>query len=152
MSESIGSLIAWVKDRNFSLNLSTERLAFIFALNAIHSDSDRELLERDLAEAFRMVLEEFRMELEFDKVRFTAMIDSLVSQRILLRMRVQNMDEANYRLTPLGVHLSEAFVADHELSEIKLNIQMSTVVSKLSSLAQKFADGEAPSVGEMYDQ
>ncbi|MFD3303710.1 hypothetical protein [Alteromonas macleodii] len=152
MSESIGSLIAWVKDRDFSLNLNTERLAFIFALNAIHSDSDRELLERDLIEAFRMVLEEFRMELEFDKVKFTAMIDSLVSQRILLRIRVQNMDEANYRLTPLGVHLSEAFVADHELSEIKINIQMSTVVSKLSSLAQKFSDGKAPSVGEMYDQ
>ena len=134
VNESIGSLIAWVKDKGFSLSLSTERLAFIFALNALQSTSDKELTERDVREAYRMVIEEFRVESEIDNSKFNNMIEALLAQRVMMLIRIGGDSEASYRLTPLGVNLSGVFAADHALSKEKINIQMSSVASKLSTL------------------
>lgn len=137
MSQSIGSLIAWVRDKGFNLSLSTERLAFVFALNEMSADSDKELQENDLKNAYRIVNEEFNLDSDVGDTKFNNLIDNLVSQRLLIQIRVNSFDEACYRLSPLGMNLAEAYVTDHELSKIKVTIQLSNIALRLFEITEK---------------
>lgn len=56
VEQPIDELVSWVKQHDFSLNLSTERLAFLIALAVLSNERfDEELGEGELHDAFSIV-------------------------------------------------------------------------------------------------
>ena len=54
-SQTIPELISWAKEREFSLNLPTERLVFLLAIAIYNNERlDGEMLEADLVDIFRL--------------------------------------------------------------------------------------------------
>ncbi len=55
-SQTIPELVAWTREREFALNLSTERLAFLLAIAIYNNERlDGEMLEADLVDIFRHI-------------------------------------------------------------------------------------------------
>ncbi len=55
--QPIDELVSWVKQQDFSLNLTTERLAFLIAVAVLSKERfDEELGEGELHDAFRLVV------------------------------------------------------------------------------------------------
>ena len=53
-SQTIPELVSWAKEREFSLNLPTERLVFLLAIAIYNNEHlDGEMLEADLVDIFR---------------------------------------------------------------------------------------------------
>ena len=53
-SQTIPELVSWAKEREFSLNLPTERLVFLLAIAIYNNERlDGEMLEADLVDIFR---------------------------------------------------------------------------------------------------
>ncbi len=60
LAQTIPELISWTKDREFSLSLSSDRLAFLLAISIYNQEqTDGELLESDLIDLFRYVSNSF---------------------------------------------------------------------------------------------
>ena len=54
LAQTIPELITWTKEREFSLSLPSERLAFLLAISIYNNEQiDGELLESDLIDIFR---------------------------------------------------------------------------------------------------
>ena len=55
LAQTIPELITWTKEREFSLSLPPERLAFLLAISIYNNEQiDGELLESDLIDIFAM--------------------------------------------------------------------------------------------------
>ena len=55
-SQTIPELVSWTKEREFSLNLPTERLAFLLAIAIYNNERfDGEMIETDLVDIFRHI-------------------------------------------------------------------------------------------------
>lgn len=56
----IDELVGWVKQHDFALNLSTERLAFLISIAVLSNERfDEELGEGELHDAFKIVTGQF---------------------------------------------------------------------------------------------
>jgi len=84
-SQTIPELVSWAKEREFSLSLNTERLAFLLAIALYNNERfDGEMQESDLVDIYRQVSKEFDLS-DAVATRANNAINELVKQRFLNR-------------------------------------------------------------------
>ncbi len=146
LSQTVPELVSWVKQNQFSINLPTERLAFLLAIAVLSNETfEEELGESELVDAFRIVSDEFEQISETIAFRANNAINELVSTRLISRFVSEQNDGASiYRLTPLGLGISDYYTRYREYSSLKLSIQLSMVANEIDK-ARKAAieDGDA---------
>lgn len=145
LAQTIPELINWTKEREFSLSLSSERLAFLLAISIYNNEqTDGELLESDLIDLFRYVSEVFDQSEATLTQRANNAINDLVKQRFLNRFSSEFTEGlAIYRITPLGVGVADYYVRQREFSTLRLSIQLSIVadeIQRASSAAEEGGD------------
>ena len=164
--QTIPELVGWAKQREFSLNLATERLAFLLTIAIYNNERvDGEMIEHDLVDMFRLVSNEFGLAEESVQQRANNAINELVKQRFLNRFSSEFTEGLSiYRLTPLGVGVSDYYIRQREFSALRLSVQLSIVadeIQRASSAAEEDGDDQhwrrnvyAPlkySVAEIFD-
>ena len=165
--QPLDELVDWVKQHNFSLNLSNERLAFLIAI-AILGDTkfEEELGEGELHDAFIIVTQKFDGTGDASAFRANNAINELVAQRLLSRFTSEIIGGASiYRLSPLAIGITDYYVRHREFSRLKLSIQLSMVANEMAKAIDAAKDGGTAeywskrvygvlkySVGEIFDQ
>lgn len=142
-SQTIPELVSWAKEREFSLNLPTERLAFLLAIAIYNNErSDGEMLESDLVDIFRHVTSAFEQSIETLATRANNAINELVKQRFLNRFSSEFTEGlAIYRLTPLGVGISDYYIRQREFSALRLSVQLSIVADEIQRASEAAEEG-----------
>jgi chromosome partition protein MukF len=166
-TQTLGELVGWVKQHEFMLNLSTERLAFLIAISVLSNERfDEELGEGELHDAFTIVINGLSEGGESSSFRANNAINDLVTQRLLRRFSSSATDGASiYRLSPLALGICEYYVRHREFSKLKLSIQLSMVASEMARAKDAAQNGGDVghwykavfailkySVGEIFDQ
>ncbi|MGX2949692.1 chromosome partition protein MukF [Ursidibacter sp. B-7004-1] len=143
LAQTLPELISWTKDREFSLSLSTERLAFLLAISLYNNErTDGELLESDLQDLFRHVSTVFEQSDSTLTQRANNAINELVKQRFLNRFSSEFTEGlAIYRLTPLGVGVADYYVRQREFSTLRLSIQLSIVADEIQRASASAEEG-----------
>lgn len=144
-SQTVPELVAWARKNDFSLSLPIERLAFLLAIATLNSERmDGEMSEVDLVDAFRHVSKGFEQTHETVAIRANNAINDLVRQRLLNRFVSELADgNAIYRLTPLGIGISDYYIRQREFSTLRLSVQLSIVAQELQRAAEAAeADGD----------
>lgn len=137
-SQTISDLVDWTKQNNHSLSLSTEKLAFLFSIALLnHKRFDGELNESELIDAFKWVAKGFAKNENTLSYQANSAINDLIAQHLLSRFD-QNFtqEETIYRLTPLGVAISDCYLRQKEFSSLKLSLQLAMVATELDRIAQ----------------
>lgn len=136
--QPIDELVSWVKQHDFSLNLSSERLAFLIAIAVLSNEKfDEELGEGELHDAFKIVTNMFDETGEASAFRANNAINELVSQRLMSRFVSELNEGASiYRMSPLGVSITDYYVRHREFSKLKLSIQLSMVADEMSKAVE----------------
>ncbi|TKI07500.1 chromosome partition protein MukF [Martelella alba] len=137
-SQTVPELVAWARKNDFSITLPTDRLAFLLAISTLNSERmDGEMSEGELVDAFRHVSKGFEQTHETATVRANNAINDLVRQRLLNRF-VSELTEGNaiYRLTPLGIGISDYYIRQREFSTLRLSVQLSIVAQELQRAAE----------------
>ncbi|WP_117233230.1 chromosome partition protein MukF [Vibrio maerlii] len=165
--QPIDELVSWVKQHDFSLNLSTERLAFLIAIAVLSNERfDEELGEGELHDAFTIVTRMFEDTGEASAFRANNAINEMVKQRLISRFTSEVNDGASiYRLSPLAIGITDYYVRHREFSKLKLSIQLSMVADEMAKAIEAAQKGGTPghwkknvdgvlrySVGEIFDQ
>ena len=163
----LDELVGWVKQHDFSLNLSSERLAFLIAIAVLSNERfDEELGEGELHDAFKIVTRMFETTGEASAFRANNAINELVSQRLISRFTSEITDGASiYRLSPLALGITDYYVRHREFSKLKLSIQLSIVADEMAKAIEAASQGGTEehwrknvygvlrySVGEVFDQ
>ncbi len=143
LAQTLPELISWTRDREFSLSLSTDRLAFLLAISLYNNERmDGELLESDLHDLFRHVSNVFEQSDATLAQRANNAINDLVKQRFLNRFSSEFTEGlAIYRLTPLGVGVSDYYVRQREFSTLRLSIQLSIVAEEIQRASASAEEG-----------
>ncbi|MDE3943177.1 chromosome partition protein MukF [Glaesserella parasuis] len=143
LAQTIPELILWTKEREFSLSLSSDRLAFLLAIALYNNErTDGELLESDLQDIFRHVSNAFEQSEATQTQRANNAINDLVRQRFLNRFSSEFTEGlAIYRLTPLGVGVSEYYIRQREFSTLRLSIQLSIVADEIQRASNASEEG-----------
>ncbi|MWQ47789.1 chromosome partition protein MukF [Glaesserella parasuis] len=143
LAQTIPELILWTKEREFSLSLSSDRLAFLLAIALYNNErTDGELLESDLQDIFRHVSNAFEQSEATQTQRANNAINDLVKQRFLNRFSSEFTEGlAIYRLTPLGVGVSEYYIRQREFSTLRLSIQLSIVADEIQRSSNAAEEG-----------
>ncbi|MDP2570668.1 chromosome partition protein MukF [Vibrio penaeicida] len=167
VEQPIDELVSWVKQHDFSLNLSTERLAFLIALAVLSNERfDEELGEGELHDAFSIVTRLFEETGEASAFRANNAINEMVKQKLLSRFTSEITEGASiYRLSPLAVGITDYYVRHREFSKLRLSIQLSMVAGEMEKAIAAAKEGGTPghwqknvygvlkySVGEIFDQ
>ncbi|CCN33521.1 condesin subunit F [Vibrio nigripulchritudo ATCC 27043] len=167
VEQPIDELVGWVKQHDFSLNLSTERLAFLIALAVLSNERfDEELGEGELHDAFSIVTRLFDDTGEASAFRANNAINEMVKQKLLSRFTSEMTEGASiYRLSPLAVGITDYYVRHREFSKLRLSIQLSMVADEMEKAIAAAKEGGTPghwkknvygvlkySVGEIFDQ
>lgn len=136
--QPIDELVSWVKQNDFALNLTSERLAFLIAISVLsHEKFDEELGEGELHDAFKIVTRFFDETGDASSFRANNAINELVSQRLLSRFVSEINDGASiYRMSPLGLSITDYYVRHREFSKLKLSIQLSMVAGEMSKAVE----------------
>ena len=165
--QPIDELVGWVKQHDFSLNLTTERLAFLIAIAVLSNERfDEELGEGELHDAFAIVTRLFESTGEATAFRANNAINDMVKQRLISRFTSEINDGASiYRLSPLAVGVTDYYLRHREFSKLRLSIQLSMVADEMSKAIEAAQKGGTPahwkknvfgvlkySVGEIFDQ
>ena len=147
-SQTIPELVLWAKEREFSLNLPTERLAFLLAIAIYNNERfDGEMIETDLVDIFRHISTAFEQSQETIATRANNAINELVKQRFLNRFSSEFTEGlAIYRLTPLGVGVSDYYIRQREFSALRLSVQLSIVAEEI----QRASDSAEENGDEHY--
>ncbi|MDX5626575.1 MULTISPECIES: chromosome partition protein MukF [unclassified Brenneria] len=142
-SQTVPELVAWARKNDFSLSLPTERLAFLLAIATLNGERmDGEMSEGELVDAFRHVSQGFDQTNETITVRANNAINDLVRQRLLNRFTSELADgNAIYRLTPLGIGITDYYIRQREFSTLRLSMQLSIVAQELSRAADAAEEG-----------
>ena len=132
-SQTIPELVSWAKEREFSLNLPTERLVFLLAIAIYNNERlDGEMLEADLVDIFRHTTSAFDQSTDAIATRANNAINELVKQRFLNRFSSEFTEGLSiYRLTPLGVGVSDYYIRQREFSALRLSVQLSIVADEI---------------------
>lgn len=143
VSQTMPELVAWTKEREFSISLSNERLAFLLAIAIYNNDGvDGEMLESDLVDIFRYVSNAFAQSEETLLHRANNAINDLVKQRFLNRFSSEFTEGlAIYRLTPLGVGVSDYYIRQREFSSLRLSVQLSIVADEIHRATEAAEEG-----------
>jgi len=117
--------------------LPTERLAFLLAIATLNGERmDGEMSEGELIDAFRHVSEGFEQTSETVVVRANNAINDMVRQRLLNRFTSEHAEgNAIYRLTPLGIGITDYYIRQREFSTLRLSLQLSIVAGELKRAA-----------------
>ncbi|MFA0412393.1 chromosome partition protein MukF [Vibrio renipiscarius] len=165
--QPIDELVGWVKQHDFSLNLSSERLAFLIAISVLSNERfDEELGEGELHDAFIIVTRLFEDTGEASAFRANNAINEMVKQRLISRFTSEVNDGVSiYRLSPLAIGITDYYVRHREFSRLKLSIQLSMVADEMAKAIEAAQKGGTPghwkknvygvlkySVGEIFDQ
>ncbi|EEX91847.1 chromosome partition protein MukF [Vibrio orientalis CIP 102891 = ATCC 33934] len=165
--QPIDELVGWVKQNDFSLNLTTERLAFLIAIAVLSNERfDEELGEGELHDAFTIVTRLFEETGDASAFRANNAINEMVKQRLISRFTSEVTDGASiYRLSPLAIGITDYYVRHREFSKLKLSIQLSMVADEMAKAIESARQGGTPghwrknvygvlkySVGEIFDQ
>ncbi|NLS11295.1 chromosome partition protein MukF [Vibrio sp. SM6] len=165
--QPIDELVGWVKQHDFSLNLSNERLAFLIAIAVLSNERfDEELGEGELHDAFSIVTKRFSDTGDASAFRANNAINDLVQQRLISRFTSEITDGASiYRLSPLAIGITDYYVRHREFSKLKLSIQLSMVADEMAKAIDAAQKGGTAahwrknvygvlkySVGEIFDQ
>lgn len=165
--QPIDELVGWVKQHDFALNLSTERLAFLISIAVLSNERyEEELGEGELHDAFKIVTQQFETTGEATGFRANNAVNELVKQKLLSRFTSEINDGASiYRLTPLAIGITDYYVRHREFSKLRLSIQLSMVADEMAKAVQAAVDGGTAehwrknvfavlkySVGEIFDQ
>ncbi len=145
-SLTVPELVGWVKQNDFSLNLPPERLAFLLAVALLsHARFEDELTEGELVDAFRIVSDQFEQVSETIAFRANNAINDLVQCRLLNRFIGEITEGASiYRLTPLGLGITDYYSRHREYSTLKLSIQLSMLADEIGKAVQAASeDGDA---------
>lgn len=137
-SQTIPELVTWAKEREFSLNLPTERLAFLLAIAIYNNERlDGEMLETDLVDIFRHISSAFEQSQETVATRANNAINEMVKQRFLNRFSSEFTEGLSiYRLTPLGVGVSDYYIRQREFSALRLSVQLSIVADEIQRASE----------------
>lgn len=151
-SQTIPELVDWARDREFSLNLSTERLAFLLAVALYNNERlDGEMMESDLVDIYRYISVAFRLSEEMLATRANNAINELVKQRFLNRFSSEFTEGLSiYRLTPLGVGVSDYYIRQREFSALRLSVQLSIVADEIQRASEAAEEGVAKQEDEYY--
>ena len=141
--QPIEELVGWIRQHDFSLHLSTERLAFLIALAVLSNERfDEELGEGELHDAFLFVTRMFEETGEASIFRANNAVNEMVSQRLLSRFTSEVTEGASiYRLSPLAIGITDYYVRHREFSKLKLSIQLSIVADEMSKAVQAAQKG-----------
>lgn len=144
-TQTIPELMTWTKTREFAISLSTERLAFLLAIHIYNNErTDGEILESDLLDLFRYVSTAFEQTEATLVQRANNAINDLVKQHFLNRFSSEFTEGLSiYRLTPLGVGVSDYYVRQREFSSLRLSLQLSIVadeIQRASTAAEEDGD------------
>ncbi len=83
-SQTIPELVSWAKDREFSLNLPTERLAFLLAIAIYNNERlDGEMFKADRMDIFRHTMNALEQSTDAIATRANNAINELVKQRFI---------------------------------------------------------------------
>ncbi|UMO89251.1 chromosome partition protein MukF [Pectobacterium sp. PL64] len=136
-SQTVPELVAWARKNDFSISLPTERLAFLMAIATLNGERmDGEMSEGELIDAFRHVSQGFDQTNETITLRANNAINDLVRQRLLNRFTSEQAEgNAIYRLTPLGIGITDYYIRQREFSTLRLSMQLSIVAQELSRAA-----------------
>ncbi|MFZ7134846.1 chromosome partition protein MukF [Avibacterium avium] len=142
-SQTIPELVSWVREREFSLNLPTDRLAFLLAIAIYNNERlDGEMLETDLVDIFRHTTSAFEQSPDNIATRANNAINELVKQRFLNRFSSEFTEGlAIYRLTPLGVGVSDYYIRQREFSALRLSVQLSIVADEIQRASEAAEEG-----------
>ncbi|AUH01104.1 chromosome partition protein MukF [Pectobacteriaceae bacterium C52] len=142
-SQTVPELVAWARKNDFALSLPTERLTFLLAIATLNSERmDGEMSEGELVDAFRHVSRGFEQTHETITVRANNAINDLVRQRLLSRFTSELADgNAIYRLTPLGIGISDYYIRQREFSALRLSMQLSLVAQELGRASDAAEEG-----------
>lgn len=142
-SQTVPELVAWARKNDFSLALPTERLAFLLAVATLNGERmDGEMSEGELVDAFRHVSQGFEQTHETVAIRANNAINDLVRQRLLNRFTSELADgNAIYRLTPLGIGITDYYIRQREFSTLRLSMQLSIVAQELLRAAEAAEEG-----------
>ncbi len=143
VSHTVPELITWARNNDLSLSLPTERLAFILAIASLNDERlDGEMSEDELVDAFRLVGQSFSPVQEAVMVRANNAINDLVRQRLLNRFTSELSDgHAIYRLTPLGIGITDYYIRQREFSALRFSLQLSIVADELQRIAAAAEQG-----------
>ncbi|MGX9418344.1 chromosome partition protein MukF [Vibrio sp. RC27] len=166
-TQTLSELVGWIKQHDFMLDLSTERLAFLISIAVLSNERfDEELGEAELHDVFAIATDSFSETGEASSFRANNAINDLVNQRLLRRFTSSINDGASiYRLSHLALGITEYYVRHREFSKLKLSIQLSMVASEMARAKEAAEDGGDTShwyksvfailkysVGEIFDQ
>ncbi|NHB95215.1 chromosome partition protein MukF [Photorhabdus stackebrandtii] len=142
-SQTIPELVSWARKNDFSISLPAERLAFLMAIAVLNSERlDGEMSEGELIDAFREVCKGFEQTAESVAVRANNAINDMVRQKLLNRFTSELADgNAIYRLTPLGISISDYYIRQREFSTLRLSMQLSIVANELHRAAEAAEEG-----------
>ncbi|EPU6925642.1 chromosome partition protein MukF, partial [Proteus mirabilis] len=140
---TVPELVSWARKNDFSISLPPERLAFLMAVAVLNSERlDGEMSEGELIDAFREVCKGFDQPAESIQVRANNAINDMVKQRLFNRFTSELVEgNAIYRLTPLGIGISDYYIRQREFSSLRLSMQLSIVASELDSAASAAEEG-----------
>ena len=98
--------------------------------------------EGELIDAFRHVSKAFEQTHETVHVRANNAINDMVRQRLLNRFTSELADgNAIYRLTPLGIGITDYYIRQREFSTLRLSMQLSIVAQELKRAADAAEEG-----------
>lgn len=142
-SQSIPELVSWAKKNDYSISLPAERLAFLLSIAALNGDRfDGEMTESELVDAFRYISETFEQSQDTIIVRANNAINDLVRQRLITRFISDMTDGFSiYRLTPLGMGITDYYIRQREFSTLRLSLQLAIVAQELKSAADATLEG-----------
>ncbi|HEK1909629.1 chromosome partition protein MukF [Proteus mirabilis] len=142
-TQTVPELVSWARKNDFSISLPPERLAFLMSVAVLNSERlDGEMSEGELIDAFREVCKGFDQPAESIQVRANNAINDMVKQRLFNRFTSELVEgNAIYRLTPLGIGISDYYIRQREFSSLRLSMQLSIVASELDSAASAAEEG-----------
>ncbi len=132
-TKNLPELIAWVKQEEFSLNLPSDRLAFLLAAAAsADEDPSVELTEAQLHDSFRIVSDMFGQMDETQVERANNAINDFSRQHLFIRFGGDSVgSDSVYRLTPLAIGLVDFYSQQKAYSNIKLSILLTQVAAEI---------------------
>ncbi|MEI9532941.1 chromosome partition protein MukF [Moellerella wisconsensis] len=142
-SQTVPELVSWARKNDFSLSLPPERLAFLLSVAVLNSERiNGEMTEAELIDAFREVCKGFEQTTESLAVRANNAINDMVRQKLFNRFN-SDIIEGNsiYRLTPLGMGISDYYIRQREFSTLRLSMQLSIVAGELLNAAESAEEG-----------
>ncbi|HHR6501691.1 TPA: chromosome partition protein MukF [Providencia alcalifaciens] len=142
-SQTVPELVSWARKNDFAISLPPERLAFLLAVAVLNSERvNGEMSEGELVDAFREVCKGFEQTTESLAVRANNAINDMVRQKIFNRFASDVVEgNAIYRLTPLGIGISDYYIRQREFSTLRLSMQLSIVAGELQRAAESAEEG-----------